>query len=65
MHLLTGREAAAVLRLSERTLERWRVAGGGPHFVKLGRLVRYREADLATWITAHVATSTSAQEARR
>jgi len=30
MALLTQREAALALRLSERTLERWRVAGIGP-----------------------------------
>ena len=36
--LLNQREAASVLRLSERTLERLRVQGGNaPKFVKLGR----------------------------
>jgi hypothetical protein len=34
MTLLTQREAALVLRLSERTLERWRVAGIGPRFAR-------------------------------
>jgi excisionase family DNA binding protein len=37
--LLTQAECAELLRLSERTLERWRVAGGGVPFVKLGRRV--------------------------
>jgi len=37
MALLTQREAALALRLSERTLERWRVAGIGPRFVRLSR----------------------------
>ena len=42
MTLLTQREAATLLKLSERTLERWRVAGDGPKFVRLGRSIRYR-----------------------
>ena len=42
MTLLTQREAASVLRLSERTLERWRVAGIGPRFIRLPRRsIRY------------------------
>ena len=57
--LLTQREAAAVLCLSERTLERLRVAGTGPRYVKLGRRVAYREADLEAWIAARVVGSTS------
>jgi len=35
--LLTQRETARLLRLSERTLERLRLTGGGPLFVKCGR----------------------------
>jgi excisionase family DNA binding protein len=59
LRLLTQREAAILLRLSERTLERFRVQGTGPVYVKAGRLVRYREADLEEWIAARVVTSTS------
>jgi excisionase family DNA binding protein len=57
--LLTQAEAARLLRLSERTLERLRVAGGGPKFVKAGRSVRYRQCDLDAWIEARVVNSTS------
>lgn len=60
--LLTQREAARLLRLSERTLERLRLQGGGPVYVKAGRAVRYRESDLEKWIDARVVSSTS-QEA--
>jgi excisionase family DNA binding protein len=59
LSLLTQRQAAAVLCLSERTLERLRCTGTGPRFVRCGRSVRYREADLEAWITAHVVGSTS------
>jgi predicted DNA-binding transcriptional regulator AlpA len=57
--LLTQREAASILRLSERTLERFRFTGAGPKFVRLGASVRYRVADLEAWVTARVVGSTS------
>jgi len=57
--LLTQAEAADYLRLSERTLERWRVTGSGPAFCKLGRRVLYRAADLDEWIALHIMHSTS------
>ena len=59
LRLLTQSEAARVLRLSERTLERLRLQGGGPLYVKAGRSVRYREADLEEWVSARVVNSTS------
>jgi excisionase family DNA binding protein len=57
--LLTQREAAGYLRLSERTLERLRVTGTGPVYVKAGRRVLYREADLEAWIASRLMHSTS------
>ena len=60
MTLLTQREAAIVLRLSTRTLERLRVSGlNAPKFVKLGRSVRYLQSDLEEWIASRVVRSTS------
>ena len=59
LRLFTQGEAARLLRLSQRTLERLRVQGGGPCFVKCGRSVRYRETDLEEWIAARVVSSTS------
>jgi len=57
--LLTQAEASRLLRLSERTLERLCLQGGGPLYVKCGRSVRYREADLEKWIDARVDSNTS------
>jgi hypothetical protein len=57
--LLTAREAAVWLRLSLRSLERLRLVGGGPVYVKAGRRVLYRQADLDTWIASRVRGSTS------
>jgi len=50
MTLLTQKECADVLRLSERTLERYRCSGTGPRFIKCGRSIRYRSQDIETWL---------------
>jgi predicted DNA-binding transcriptional regulator AlpA len=58
--LLTQREAAHALRLSERTLERMRVQGNGPRFTRLAnRSIRYRQQDLDAHVAARVVASTS------
>jgi len=59
MQLLDQREAAKLLRLSIRTMERLRLLGTGPCFVKCGRSVRYRQSDLETWIAQRIVSSTS------
>lgn len=41
-NLLTPREAAAFLRISPRTLERYRITGGGPPYIKVGAGTRTR-----------------------
>ena len=61
MTLLSQREAAALLSLSERTLERFRVSGTGPKFVRLGRSIRYRPTDIEAYIAAGVVASTAEQ----
>jgi excisionase family DNA binding protein len=57
--MLTQSEAAQMLRVSVRTLERLRVSGSGPTYIKTGRLVRYRQSDLDKWITDSERRSTS------
>jgi predicted DNA-binding transcriptional regulator AlpA len=52
-------EAADFLRLSPRTLEKYRVRGGGPPFRKLGRRVVYALSDLEDWANRRVCDSTS------
>lgn len=58
-------EAAAFCRLSKSYLDKLRCRGGGPLFLKLGRRVRYRPADLINWVDARLRTSTSATSASR
>jgi hypothetical protein len=46
---VTGRQAASYLGLSPQTLDRWRVTGDGPPFMKFGSRVLYPVADLKDW----------------
>ena len=43
---------AAYLAISVETLRHWRSQGRGPRFRKIGRCVRYHEADLEAFIQA-------------
>jgi len=52
-------DAAEHLGLSASTLNKWRVEGKGPRFVKLGRAVVYRLSDLDEWLERHSRQSTS------
>jgi excisionase family DNA binding protein len=58
--LLTTEEVAELLRLSVSILNKWRLAGRGPQFVKVGTRVRYRLEDVAIFIAASTRGSTSA-----
>ncbi|MEO5375354.1 MAG: helix-turn-helix domain-containing protein [Alphaproteobacteria bacterium] len=58
--LLTPKEAAEFLQVTEATLERWRTGGDGPRFAKLsGRVVRYSEADLRAFVESRMMISTA------
>jgi predicted DNA-binding transcriptional regulator AlpA len=57
MYLLTQQEAADETRLSGRTLERHRLAGTGPKFVRLGRRVLYRREDVEAWVASNICRS--------
>ncbi len=61
--LLTEAQAADFLNLSIRTLQAWRVKGGGPLFVRAGRAVRYRRRDVIVWTESNTRDSTSATKA--
>ncbi len=53
------REAARITGLAPATLNTLRSRGGGPPFMKIGRCVRYRAADLHRWLDERVVTSTA------
>lgn len=57
--LLTVEQAALRLGLAVSTLNKWRCHGGGPHYIKMGRAVRYRQSDLDGFVAKRIAASTA------
>lgn len=60
---LTANEAAARIGIKAQTLASWRVAGRGPHYIKLspgarGRVL-YEVAAIDEWLQARTFTSTA------
>ena len=60
---LTPPKAAELLHLKPKTLQEYRVTGGGPKFYKLGpgrnARVVYKRSDLSEWVGQHAYQSTS------
>ena len=62
--LLNEEDTARFLAVSCRTLQRWRLEGGGPHFIRMGeRRVAYRHADLTAWTNARRFNTTAEESA--
>jgi hypothetical protein len=59
LEVLTPKEAAGFLRLSESFLAKARMRGDGPRYRKFSRAVRYLKADLLVWLKACAKTSTA------
>src|SRR5262245_44236077 len=57
--LLNVREAASFLGLSVSTLNKLRLSGDGPPYMKLGRRVLYDPRDLQSWALTRKRTHTS------
>ncbi len=57
--LLTPREAANLLRVSNSWLAKARMRGDGPPYVKIGRSIRYPESALLQWMKSRMRLSTS------
>jgi hypothetical protein len=61
--LLSDRDLERITGRARSTLQKDRIAGAGNPFVKLGKLIRYRPADVAAYLDAHlVQASAKAQE---
>jgi excisionase family DNA binding protein len=56
--LLTSAEAANILRVNPKVLERWAKAGEIPAF-KVGKFWRYRSSDLDEWVSSRLANTAS------
>ena len=50
IELLSAEELAKALKMSPRTLQKWRSDGRGPRYIRLGHNVRYRSQDIAGWL---------------
>jgi excisionase family DNA binding protein len=48
--LLTESEVAGMLRVSPRTVRRWRNEGTGPPALRVGRRIRYRRSAVEAWL---------------
>jgi hypothetical protein len=51
--LYDERAAARIISCSVALLRKWRLFREGPNYVKVGRLVRYRQEDLAAFLDSH------------
>jgi Helix-turn-helix domain len=52
-------------QVSPATLAKWRVQGDGPPFIKVGRSVFYRGADVNRWMQGRTVTHTNAAVLKR
>lgn len=62
MQLLKPSEVAAILSVSESTLEAWRAANRGPVWVRVEGRIRYSEERLAEYIKAREGAPAGAGE---
>lgn len=49
--MLDQNDVAALLKVSPKTMEYWRCRGGGPRYLKVGKLARYLESDVREYIS--------------
>jgi hypothetical protein len=61
--LLVTKEVAAILRVSPSIINKWRLEGKGPLFLRLGSRVRYRIGALRNYLIEQTRNSTSAEAA--
>ena len=57
--LLATKQAANYVGLGKSTLDKARLTGNGPCFIKIGRRVLYHLDDLDLWLNQHRQISTS------
>jgi len=57
--LLNESSVAKQLHFEVKTLQAWRCRGGGPAFVRVGRLIRYAPESVQLWILSRTVQSTS------
>ena len=48
--LMTEKDVASLICITPRALQNWRLRGGGPEYIKIGRSVRYQRSDVMQFI---------------
>jgi excisionase family DNA binding protein len=61
-NVLTIKEAATELQVSVATLRLWIREGRGPNYFRAGKLIRYRRADLESWMKESVVRAEGAKD---
>lgn len=56
--LLRPQEVCDLLGVTMHAVEAWRRRGGGPEFVRVGRLIRYRQSAIEQYIQARTRSTT-------
>lgn len=52
-------QLAELLKISQSNLAKYRLYGGGPVFIKIGKHIRYDRADVEAWIASQKRRTTS------
>jgi excisionase family DNA binding protein len=55
---MDDKQAAEFTNLSPSYLRKLRVNGGGPPFIKIGRMVRYNRDDIQAWLKSRTISHT-------
>ena len=63
MQILNETEVSEMLRCTKAALRRWRREGRGPRFIRVGRLIRYRLADVEEFLESNASSSRAASNA--
>ncbi|MBW3591953.1 MAG: helix-turn-helix domain-containing protein [Actinobacteria bacterium] len=61
---MTPPELAEMLRVPAATLSKWRHEGTGPTYIRIGKHVRYAEAEVERWLSERSANPTGLRAAR-
>ena len=51
--IMNEMQVAEYLNMSAASLRKWRLFREGPKFLKVGRAVRYRKAEVDAWLNSH------------
>ena len=63
-HPVPERDAAAYVGFKQPTMRKWRREGTGPAYLRIGRAVRYRIADLDRFLDESLVSPRSTLETR-